>query len=353
VNLDWVHPANGLPGCAGATPDGVRLTTRCKFAVGLLAMLGIFLGMPVCASGVPPGTQITNTVAVSFVQDGVTSTGSASNTVVVDQLVDVVATWQDGTPVLSPAGADDSSLLFKVTNTGNGSDSYALELKPTAATGDDFAATGCRLYLDRDKDGTWSDADVLYVRGSNDPSIDPDASVNLLAVCDIPKTAGDHRYAHAQLVATSKTLSGAPGNTKASAGIDGVDVIVGASGGAATADGAWQASNVTYELASTQVVTDQSGGHISASGSEIAYQLVLSASGSATGRNLKVVDPIPDHTSYVAGTLTLDGTPLGDGNTDRDPGDYNLSTPNAITVRLGSMAGSAAPRVISFRVRIN
>jgi uncharacterized repeat protein (TIGR01451 family) len=352
MNPHGAHRANCLRG-AEAAPGGVRLANRYKLAIGLLGTLGIFLAAPACASGVPPGTQITNTVAVTFVQDGVTSTGSASNTVVVDQLVDVVATWQNGTPVSAPAGAEDSSLLFKVTNTGNGSDSYTLELKPTAATGDDFAADGCRLYLDRDNDGTYSDADVLYVRGNNDPSVNADASVNLLAVCDIPKTAGDHRYAHAQVVATSKTLSGTPGNMKAGAGIDGVDVVVGASGGEAAADGAYQASNVAYELASTQVVTDPSGGHISASGSEIAYQLVVSASGSATGRNLKVIDPIPDHTSYIPGTLALDGSPLGDGNADRDPGDYNLSAPNAITVSLGSMAGTAAPRVISFRVRIN
>ncbi|HEY8682400.1 MAG TPA: hypothetical protein VIM06_04455 [Rhodanobacter sp.] len=319
----------------------------------LLALPGFLLVTAASAAGVAPGTQINNTAVVSYMQGGVNSIGKASTTFVVDQLVDVVVTWQDAKPVQTVAGSVAQVLLFRVTNTGNGNDNYALAPTALAGTGQDFTASNCKLYLDADENGIYSDTDPLYVPGSNDPAIAAGAFANVLALCDIPDTAGDGRFAYVKVAATSDTFSGAPGAVKPGAN-GSVVVVAGLTGGKASANGTYQASNVNYVFTSAQVVTDKSGGNVTTSGSTILYTLTVAPSGgNATGRNLVVTDPMPEHSIYVPGSLVLDNQPLGDSATDNDAGDFGITAANAITVQLGNVAGSANPHIILFKVTIN
>ncbi|MGH8371882.1 MAG: hypothetical protein ACRETO_04035 [Gammaproteobacteria bacterium] len=318
-----------------------------------LALLGFISSVPAFAAGVAPGTSITNTANVSYTVSGVSHTGSASSAFVVDQLVDNTTTWQDAGAVAVSAGASNQGLLFKLTNTGNGSDTFGVVATPSPGTSPSFTPANCRIYFDTDNNGVYSAADTLYVPGSNDPVLAADASVKVLAVCDIPVTAADQSQGGVKLVTTSKTVSGAPGTVNIGGGVGGVDAIAGTSGGAASATGTYKAGNVDYTLTMAQAVTDPSGGAQAVSGATIEYTMTIKPNGSATGTNLVITDPIPVSTTYVPGSLTLNGTPLGDSASDGDAGDYNVTNTNAITVTLGNLSGSGATQVVTFQVKIN
>lgn len=332
-----------------------RNTGRAKqWILASLVLAGAALGLPASAKGVAAGTQVQNTVVVSYVVGGVTQTGTASTSFVVDQLVDLTTTWQDAGPVPAAAGAVAQVLVFRLTNTGNGSDSYTLAPNALPASGTGFVAAQCRLFLDQGNSGSYSSSDPAYVPGSNDPALAAGAHVDLFALCDLPSKAADGSFAKVQLAATSKTLSGKPGSAKPATGTPGMTVVVGMSGGTSSSIGSYQASAVSYQLTSTQQVIDKSGGSVATSGSRIRYKLIVTSNGgSASGRNLVVTNPMPEHTVYVPGSLTLDSAALGDGSADNDAGDFNSTASNAIAVRLGNVPGTSRPHIITFEVSIN
>ena len=319
-----------------------------------LLLLGSALAATASAAGVAAGTQVNNTVTVSYVQGGATLTGTASTSFVVDQLIDVTTTWQDAKPVQAAAGSVNQTLLFRLTNTGNGNDNYKLAPTALPASGTGFAVDQCKLFLDQDHSGSYSDSDPEYVPGNNDPVLAAGSHLDVFALCALPATAADGSLAQIRLVATSNILSGAPGSAKPAPGTPGMNVVVGMSGGSSSSNGTYQASSVGYQFTSTQRVMDKSGGNVATSGSRIVYTMTVTGNGgSAAGRNLIVTNPIPEHTTYDPGSLTLDGVALGDGNADGDAGDYNVTTANAIAVRLGNVPGTANPHTITFEVTIN
>ncbi|HET7301587.1 MAG TPA: hypothetical protein VFJ01_13155 [Oleiagrimonas sp.] len=326
-------------------------TTLRPLAVGVAAAC---LSVPAFAAGttVPAGTSINNTAVATFTMDGKTHTLSAHTTFVVDQLLDVTATWQNGTPVEAPAGSTQRSLLFKVTNTGNGSDSYALTLDVSPDPQNGFTADHCQLYLDNDHDGAFSHGDTLYPIPANAPALAADAAMDVLAVCAIPDNTVDKSLSDITLQVVSNTLTGQPGEAKPVSGHGSYVVVVGMSGNKAQAIGTYAASNVRYAFTSSQQVTDKSGGHVVTSGSRITYTLTVTPQGTATGRNLVVNTPIPTHTTYVPGSLMLDDTLLGDSSSDGDAGDYDASA-DAVIVHLGDLSGASAAQHIRFQVTIN
>ncbi|MGH8369733.1 MAG: hypothetical protein ACRESC_02015 [Gammaproteobacteria bacterium] len=316
-------------------------------------LLVVTASAPAFATGVAPGTSIANTANISYTISGIPHTGSATNAFVVAQLVDDTTTWQDAGAVAVLAGSSNQALLFKLTNTGNGSDTFGLVVTPGPGASPSFTPASCKIYFDTDHNGVYSGTDTLYVPGSNDPTLAADASVQLLAVCNIPVTAVDQSQGAVQLVATSKTVSGIPGAVNAGGGIGGVDAIAGNSGGDASSNGTFKAGNVDYTMTLAQAITDPSGGAQPVSGATIEYTMTIKPKGSASGTNLVVTDPIPVSTTYVPGSLTLNGTPLGDSASDNDAGDYNVTNTNAITVTLGSLSGSGAAQIVTFQVKIN
>lgn len=300
----------------------------------------------------PAGTPINTTAVATWTSGGQSHSLSASGGFFVDQLLDVAATWQNATPVEAPAGSSDKSLLFKITNIGNGNDSYALTLAVTPNPDNGFTATDCVVYLDSNHDGVYSQGDQPYPAPESAPTVSAGAELDVLAVCNIPVNAPNDSLSNVQLSVVSNTLSGDPGESKPRPGHPGQFLVVGLTGNTAAATGSFLAINAAYSLTSSQVVTDASGGHMPTSGSNIAYTVVVTPSGTATGRNLKLVLPIPDHTTYVSGSLKLNGMPLGDSADDGDAGEFDPAT-NTLFVHLGDVPGSADPDQVVFQVTIN
>lgn len=319
---------------------------------GVLLATGVAISLPVNAAGVAPGTNITNTATVDYTVGGIGYSGSASVSLTVDEVIDVTVTWQNGTAVQVVPNAVDQALLFRVTNPGNGSETYRLSANPNQA-GNNFSPGNLRIYFDTDASGDFSVGDVLYVPGTNDPVLASGASVDVLIVSDIPPSVSNSNVAQAKLIAASDTFTGHAGDLRAGAGDGGVDALLGSSGGKASDKGIYQVGNSPFTFTKSAKVTDPQGGSQPVPGAIILYTLKAKPTGISAVNSALVTDAIPANTTYVPGSLTLNGTALGDGTGDGDPGDFNVTTPGTITVDLGALAANASAQLITFKVQIN
>jgi uncharacterized repeat protein (TIGR01451 family) len=331
--------------------DFVRLISR--LLLGLV--LGLFGATGALAEGTPAGTEITSQATINY-----TITGSPysahSNTVTtsVAELLDLSLVWQDAAPVEVQPGTVDQALAFRLTNTGNGSDSYILTGQSTLA-GDDFDPILANIHLDTNGNGRFDPGiDELYVPGDNDPVLAADAFTLLFLLNDIPSTATVNQLGASLLNATSNTGSGTPGTVIVGAGENGLDAVVGAQGGRLDSRGSYRVVALSAQVAilKSAVVVDPFGGSQPVAGATITYQLSVIATGTGTTRDVTVSDAIPLNTTYNPGTLMLNGSSVTDA-VDGDPGDMGGTTAGAVTVTLGDVAVGGPDQSITFTVTID
>lgn len=144
-----------------------------------------------------------------------------SNTItfLVAERVDVVVTPQSGQVVVLPNGTA-RSLLFTVTNTGNGTETYQLAIN-SIVVGDDFdpiPSLPDTVFFDTDGSGNFNTGDVAYVPGGNGPILLADESVDVLLVNDIPASVTNGDLGRSELIAAAATGSGVPGTVYAGLG---------------------------------------------------------------------------------------------------------------------------------------
>jgi uncharacterized repeat protein (TIGR01451 family) len=304
------------------------------------------------AVGTAAGTNITSIATVNYSIGGTPATiTSNAATVIVGELVNVTMALQSPTASVS-AGASNKALLFLVTNTGNSAEAFTLA-GDSVLVGDNFDPTPASpfIYFDSDSSGDLSPADTPYVAASNDPVLAADGSVAVLLVNNIPTGLPDGEYGRSELTATSKTGTGAPGTTLPGQGSGGVDAVIGTSGGQAAVFGQYLVGDILLSAVKSQAVQDPFGGSQPIPGAAIAYQIVVTATGTGTALGVAFNDAIPASTTYVAGSLRLNGAPLSDA-ADGDAGSFALG-PARVAVTLGSLTSAAGPQTIDFRVTIN
>ena len=273
------------------------------------------------------------------------------STVVVGELVNVTMALQSPT-VSVAAGAANKALLFLVTNIGNSIETFTLA-GDSVLVGDDFDPTPAApfIYFDSDSSGDLSPGDTPYVPGSNDPSLAADGSVAVLLVNDIPPGLPDGEYGRSELTATSNTGTGAPGTVLPGQGTGGVDAVIRLSGGEVAVSGQYLVGDILLSALKSQAVLDPFGGNQPIPGAAITYQIVVTATGTGVAMGVAFTDPIPGSTTYVAGSLRLNGAPLTDA-ADADAGSFALA-PARVAVGLGNLTSAAGPQTIDFRVTIN
>ena len=304
------------------------------------------------AIGTAAGTNITSTATVNYSIGGTPAmVTSNTSTVVVGELVNVTMALQSPT-VSVAAGATNEWLLFLVTNTGNSVEEFTLT-GDSVLVGDDFDPTPAApfIYLDSDGSGDLSPGDTPYVAGSNDPSLAADASVAVLLVNDIPAGLPDGEYGRSELTATSNTGTGAAGTVLPGQGTGGVDAVIGTSGGEVAVTGQYLIGDILLTAVKSQAVLDPFGGAQPIPGAAITYQVVVTATGTGIALGTAFTDPIPANTTYVAGSMRLNGAPLTDV-ADADAGSFVLG-PARVAVSLGDLTSAAGPQTIDFRVTIN
>jgi uncharacterized repeat protein (TIGR01451 family) len=325
-----------------------RSTATLALALAAAAVPGTAL-----AAGTLAGTSIQNTATVSFDLGGTpVVTSSNTTTLTVAELLDVDVTLQSSTVTVS-AGATQQELVFRVTNTGNGPERFSL-LAESVLTGDDFDPSPASpfLYFDTDSSGDLSAGDTPYVPGSNDPLLAPDASVVVLVVNDIPGSVTNGQRGRSQLAAAAATGTGTPGTVFAGQGEGGVDAVAGTSGGDDDSFGEYVVSDISLAAAKSQAVTDPFGGARPIPGARIAYEIVVTATGTGTATGAVFADLVPTGTTYVPGSLQLNGAPLTDA-ADADAGQFIASPAPSVRIALGDLTQADGPQTARFEVTIN
>jgi uncharacterized repeat protein (TIGR01451 family) len=301
------------------------------------------------AKGTPAGSEIVNVATATFVDgEGRNGTVTSNPSVLkVGEVLDVVVSVRDPgrVPVSSPAA--EGVLAFSVTNTGNGREAFALS-SVAGLSGDQFKPTVQRLALDSDGDGRFDPArDALYTAGA-EPVLDPDQSTTVFLVSDIPGDLRDGDLGSASLTATALTGSGAPGRTLDGRGDGGGDAVVGASGARSVKPHGYAAALAEVRLVKSQSLTHPSGGDGAISGAVITYTLAARVEGRSRIDAGRITDAIPPTTTFVPGSLRLDGVTLTDAADD----DAGAVGAEGVSFLVGALAASST-RTASFQVRIN
>jgi len=263
---------------------------------------------------------------------------------VVAEILNVTVTAQTPSVPVSP-GQTAQAIRYRVDNTGNGPEAFHLVLNSNV-TGDNFdpVAASPSIYLDNG-DGVFGAGDVPYVAGSNDPQLNPDAFAIVFVVHNIPTSVTDNQTGRVTLSASARTGTGAPGTVFAGQGVAGTDAVVGTTGATATTLADYLVQAVTVTANKTQVVLDQFGGNRPVPGAKITYTVKVDAVGSGTATGMVFSDVIPPNTTYVAGTLKLNGTALTDG-VDADAGEFDTAPNNHVHVTLGNLTQAGGTQTI-------
>jgi len=329
------------------------MTPRHSAILVLLAAILVLSNNLLMAAGTPSGTNIVNQATVTYRIDSsnfVVNSNVATTRVV--ELLEVNVQWQDAAPVSVNPGDTAEVTSFVVTNTGNGSDSYLLE-NTVRLDGDEFDPASRGIFLDADGNGLYDPyVDLQYHRGTNDPVLNADQSIVVFVLNDIPENLVDGSQGNTRLSATSIVGSGTPGTVFPGQGDFGLDAVLGSSGGDDDDAGTYLVSNVSILLVKSVVISDASGGSRPVTGATLSYTITVTASGSGSARSVVITDSIPENTTFVAGTLTLNSVPLTD-EADADAGDAGQTTPGVVTVRLGDIAIPSQEQIITFDVIIN
>lgn len=314
----------------------------CAFAIGAIAHT------PAWAAGTLAGTNIENIATASFdTGSGTVDIQSNTSVILVDELLDVTVASTDPGDVTTTPGATGVSLTYRVTNNGNGPESFRLTAN-VANSGDDFDPVFGQIVIDTNNNGVYdAGVDTVYVAGTNDPLLQPDQSVNVFVLTNIPSTQTNGDRAGVSLLASAGTGTGAPGTTFAGAGEGGGDAVVGTTGADGDANGFIRVDAASVVLAKSATILDPFGGSNAVPGSIITYTLVATVGGTGTLNNLVINDPLPAGTSYVAGSLTLQAASLTDA-ADTDAGNFNGTR---VSVTLGNVP-SGETRTVTFQTRI-
>jgi uncharacterized repeat protein (TIGR01451 family) len=312
------------------------------------------------AQHAPPGTEINNTASVNYTIGAVNASASSNLvTVTVLEIIDVTVARQTAATTTVSPGDTARVARYRVQNTGNGSELFRLVLN-NAITTDNFdpIAASPAIYIDSGATGVagaFDSSDIPYVPGAETPMA-PDDFIIVFVINDIPSSALDGQLGVSRLTAESRTGTGPAGTTFVGQGngINGaVDAVIGASTGADSEDSTYLIAGVSVTATKTQTVVDDWGGARPVPGARINYSIAVGATGTGTATNVVFTDNIPANTTYVAGTLALNGTPVSDAVGLPDDGDY-VATPTArVRVPLGSLDSAAGTKTITFSVTIN
>ena len=323
-----------------------KVLNRSLFAT--LTAAALTTGSPAFADGISAGTLIENTATATY-DDGTGVQTVDSNTVVVrvDELLAVTVTSLDPGPI--SAGPGEAVLTFEIINQGNGPEAFELTANPAVA-GNDFDTTIESIAVDTNGNGTYDPGvDVILTGPETTDVLQADESLTVFVIVTVPAGASDTDESDVELTANAVTGTGAPGTTFAGAGVDGGDAIVGTGGAEDSAIGSLIVGITDVELIKSAAVVDPFGGTSVVPGSVVTFTISASIVGSGSVDNLTVTDAIPDDTTYVPGTLALDGAPLTDA-TDTDVGEASDAT--GISVDLGTVAGGTT-QAITFDVTID
>lgn len=295
-------------------------------------------GMPLYAQA-NAGATIVNIASASLSISGeVMQISSNSVSTRIDERLDV-ALQATGTNASTDASSN-AAVPFQLTNSGNGNEAFTL----TASTSG-MSTTAIAMAIDVNSNGIFDPGiDVEIATGAATPALAPGASLRLLVRLSGVASLSNGRVA---LRAAAVTGTGSQGAMFAALGDGGSDAIVGSTGAIALAETPLVAGTAEANLLKSQQVVAPDGSATPMSGATITYRLEVVTGAGAGVTAAEITDPVPAGTTYVAGSLQIEGAAISDA----DDGDAGRFDGTAIRVALGDIAQTTT-RVVTFQVKI-
>lgn len=256
-----------------------KLRNRVQAFVGMLMVFAVVLGTSSDVfAQVPPATSsIGNQATATYVDNGNNNQSVTSNTVVttVQQVAGVTIT-AGVTKQVSIGGQITFSHI--ITNTGNGSDSFAISAVDAGNGAVNF--TNIRIYPDANKDGIADNFNAITTTPNVDRVGLANNSYGVVIVADIPATAQDGQFEDITVTATS-----AFDNNETASATDRAEVD--------------EDAVITVTKVVSQTTADV--------GNTLTYTINYAENGNAAATNLVLKDPIPAGMTYVANSASWSG----------------------------------------------
>jgi len=311
--------------CRMMAPDRPKSTRTT--AIGVFAVLCLWLGLALSAGATPPpaGTSIGNQASVTYTDGSGTSRTVTSNTV--QTTVQQVASL-----TLTTSGTKTSSVGSTVyyphtlTNTGNGSDTYALTA--VNASGSGFSMTGITLYLDNGSGQPTGSA--ITSTGA----LASGATFKFIVAATVPSTATSGQT-------NSLTVTGTSGYTSSQT--------------ATNTDTTTVTANAVVTI--TKAVSASSG---AAGSGPYTYTITYTNTGNSTATSVKITDAIPSGLTEVAnsglwsvtGTTALTDAKATYGTSPNQiTYDYGVTTAGTVTATIANVSAGQSG-TISFKATV-
>ncbi|MEM6475833.1 MAG: hypothetical protein AAF687_06670 [Pseudomonadota bacterium] len=313
----------------------MRRTKQLLGTVSAAALI-VMSSAPAMAEGIRAGTDITNTVTVTYeVGDVVQTPETDTDVFAVDRRVNVTVSAVDSPKTVNP-GEENAYLTFDVTNLSNDVIDLDLDAVLTSGTQADINGNSATftIYEDTNNDGVFDINDDNVITFLDE--VEADAVERVFVVSDIELTASNLDEFDVTLTADAHEAdTGADGDgnddntlgaelTESSGDSTDQDVVdtVLADGAGATdnanegdfsAEGTFVVSAAEVEVTkSSSVVSDPvnlTNNPKAIPGAVIKYCIaVVNPTGGALATDISVVDSLPDDVVFVPGSIRLDAT---------------------------------------------
>jgi uncharacterized repeat protein (TIGR01451 family) len=349
-------------------------TMSLKRTVGLLVAMSATWGSLAHAGGTDANVLISNTASVNYTVGGVAQTqvNSPAAEFRVDRKIDLNLIESNNAAANATPGATALVTTYKLTNTGNGAQGYTFTAANTGGTlftrpdAYDVSNLLVRVSSAACVPATTTTPAYAGETATTVPTLAKDACVYVFILADSPLTATNGQAANVRLTAISREAVSLndldPLATAALAVVDDPNTvqIVYADGGIGQVDrdGRYFADDQYYivgpqlaatKVAAVQVDTLQPSNPKPIPGATVQYTITLTNSGAAAADAVVIGDAIPANTTFVCGSMTLNGSPVA------DPPNCSTTPPANVSANVGTM-GITAPSnqaTFVFRVTIN
>jgi len=348
-----------------------------------VAAASVVVAGPAYAAGTTAGVSITNTATVNYQVSGVAQNSqSASDTFVVDRVINLTVIDLDGTTTNVVPGQTNAVTTFRLTNTSNETLDFALAVtQPSGGAGahsgpaDNFDVAAVPIYRDTNGNNTYDAGTDTLVTYADE--LAADASVVLFVVADIPASRANNDRAVVQLRATAREggtagSMGAAITQTAGANTAAKDTVFADVAGVndAARDGAHSAADDYTVQTATLTVTKASrviSDPVNATtnpklipGAVVEYCIQIANSGSVAATSVAISDPVPGQLTFLGtgqtyslsnGPIALNGTVTG-GACNADGTAGGSIAGSTVSGTLASVAAGAT-RTLIFRATVN
>lgn len=347
-------------------------TSTLKRAAGLAAVLSAAWGPLAQAAGTDAGVQINNTATVDYSVGGVPQTQVSSPVAqfVVDRKIDLDLIETNTAYASTTPGATAVVTTFKLTNTGNGAQGYEFTAANVGGTvfgnADAYDTSNLLVRVSGAACVPATTTTPAYAGEAADTvaSLAEDACVYVFILADSPLSALNAQAANVRLTAISRTETTLADLDAAAAAAllvadDPATVQIvfadSATGGQTARDGRAFADDQYYiegpALAATKVVAVQADALQPTNpkpipGATVQYTITLTNSGAAAADAVTIGDVIPANTTFVCGSMTLNGSPVA------DPANCGTTPPASVSASVGNLSNVAPNNVATFVFRV-